>query len=157
MADRRVPIDPPPLPGDEPSGEEADLDSWAPCCRRMARQLSATCDQHQDPRDCPDTLVVRGAYGLGLPIRDGFEGQATAYLPIWHCPWCGTALPAHRACPPPELLPTPSSPALSDEEIHRRLDDWHDERTEAEELHEYLGWSWEEHAHWAQTDEPPRR
>jgi hypothetical protein len=61
------------------------------CCAEMEAGLAFACDQHADPFDCPDTLIVfhEPFSEYGLPIRDG--GQT--YLTISHCPFCGTALP----------------------------------------------------------------
>ncbi|MDX2158204.1 MAG: hypothetical protein SFW09_17015 [Hyphomicrobiaceae bacterium] len=61
------------------------------CCAAMAASLDMSCEQHNDPFECPDVALVHheifGEYGI--PIRDGGAG----YLLISHCPWCGSALP----------------------------------------------------------------
>lgn len=71
---------------------------WAPpsaaarhCCDEMVAALAFACDQHADPFDCPDTLVVfHEPFGeYGLPVRDG--GQT--YVVLSHCPFCGSGLP----------------------------------------------------------------
>jgi uncharacterized protein (TIGR02117 family) len=65
------------------------------CCDGMDRALAHTCEQHADPFDCPDTVVVyhEPFNEYGLPIRDG----GMSYLLIDHCPWCGTRLAeSHR-------------------------------------------------------------
>jgi hypothetical protein len=64
------------------------------CCKRMATALTMSCDQHDDPWDCPDVAVIyhEPFDEYGIPIRDG----GMSYLLIEHCPWCGTALPAPR-------------------------------------------------------------
>jgi uncharacterized protein DUF6980 len=57
----------------------------------MRAALKHDCDLHDDPFDCPDTVLVyhEPFDEYGLPIRDG--GQS--YVLITHCPWCGTNLP----------------------------------------------------------------
>ena len=58
-------------------------------CVHIADQVTQRCDQHPDPHDCPDALVIRTASGeYGLPVRDG----GTSIAEIHHCPWCGVAL-----------------------------------------------------------------
>ena len=61
------------------------------CCDFMRTQLSHECEQHPDPRDCPDVLVVYNPRfdEYGMPIRDG----GTSSLSMRFCPWCGTAMP----------------------------------------------------------------
>jgi hypothetical protein len=61
------------------------------CCLEMHQALAFDCDQHADPFECPDTLIVfHEPFGeYGLPIRDG----GPTYLLISHCPFCGTKLP----------------------------------------------------------------
>lgn len=57
----------------------------------MARQLSHTCEQHDDPFDCPDNLIVYFPRfdEYGIIIHDG----GSSVLTIAHCPWCGRRLP----------------------------------------------------------------
>ena len=65
------------------------------CCDDMDRALDHSCDQHADPFDCADTVLVyhEPFNEYGIPIRDG----SMSYLLIDHCPWCGTRLAAsHR-------------------------------------------------------------
>lgn len=73
------------------AGEQA-TDAWAgqACCARLAEQLDWTCEIHDDPFECPDALIIRDHETgiVGLPIHDG----DFSYLPIFYCPWCGTAL-----------------------------------------------------------------
>lgn len=38
-------------------------------------------------------------------------------------------------------------------EVADRIDAWHNGGSG--ELHEYLGWTWEQYAHWVQTNERP--
>lgn len=61
------------------------------CCDMMRSQFTHECEQHPDPFECPDVLVVYvPKYDeFGLPIHDG----GSSYLLIRHCPWCGTSLP----------------------------------------------------------------
>jgi hypothetical protein len=57
----------------------------------MKEALAFSCDQHTDPFECPDTLVVyNGPFDeYGLVVHDG----GTSYVLIQNCPWCGTKLP----------------------------------------------------------------
>lgn len=57
----------------------------------MDNQLNVTCDQHDDPFDCPDVLVLYIAkfQEYGLIIHDGGRSLST----ITFCPWCGARLP----------------------------------------------------------------
>jgi hypothetical protein len=66
----------------------------ARCCDAMRAALEFGCDQHEDPFDCPDTLMVYNEPfdEYGLPIGDG----GMSYLRIESCPWCGTRLPASQ-------------------------------------------------------------
>ena len=61
------------------------------CCAEMTSALVFDCDQHADPFDCADTvLVYNEPFGeYGIPIRDG----GASYLIVSHCPWCGAKLP----------------------------------------------------------------
>ena len=64
------------------------------CCAEMTAALGFRCDVHDDPFDCPDTLLIHHPLfrEYGLPIRDG----GPSYLTISHCPFCGAALPSSR-------------------------------------------------------------
>lgn len=57
----------------------------------MEEQLQNTCDDHDDPYECSDIVVVQ-MYGewFGLPVHDGGRSAIT----IDYCPWCGARLPA---------------------------------------------------------------
>jgi hypothetical protein len=74
-----------------------DFDWHAPtpkarhCCEEMAAALEFTCDQHADPFECPDTVLIyhEPFEEYGMPIRDG----GPSYLVISNCPFCGTKLP----------------------------------------------------------------
>lgn len=58
------------------------------CCDAMERASTLSCDQHTDPHDCPDVLVVWFKSGPGLPIRDGGSSMSA----INFCPWCSRQL-----------------------------------------------------------------
>ena len=71
---------------------------WAPptaaaqiCCADMRAALDFTCEQHGDPFDCPDGLVVYNEVfdEYGIPVHDG----GASYVLISHCPWCASQLP----------------------------------------------------------------
>ena len=61
------------------------------CCRAMSSALEFGCDQHADPFDCGDALVVYNEVfdEYGLIVHDG----GASYVLIAHCPWCGSKLP----------------------------------------------------------------
>lgn len=59
------------------------------CCQELADQLANTCDDHDDPYECPDIVVVQNNDWFGLPIHDGGRSAIT----IDFCPWCGSPLP----------------------------------------------------------------
>lgn len=61
------------------------------CCAAMVKALEFDCDQHIDPFECADSLIVynEAMDEYGLIIHDG----SASYLLIDHCPWCGTGLP----------------------------------------------------------------
>lgn len=44
---------------------------------------------------------------------------------------------------------------MTDEEVDDAIDAWHDGAGPGQSLHEYLGWTWEQYAHWVQTNEIP--
>jgi len=56
----------------------------------MTAALDFSCDQHADPFECPDALVVHHeAFGeYGIVVHDG----GPSYVLIRHCPWCGEDL-----------------------------------------------------------------
>jgi len=58
------------------------------CCEMMRSNLDHKCEQHPDPYDCPDAVVVGppSSSGWGLPVHDGGHSRIT----IKFCPWCGT-------------------------------------------------------------------
>ena len=63
-------------------------------CVHIAEQVTRTCEQHPDPHDCPDILIVYfSKYDeYGIPIRDGGSSIVTIHF----CPWCGTKLPESK-------------------------------------------------------------
>ena len=66
----------------------------ASCCTAMAAALDFTCDQHADPFECGDGLIVyhEPFDEYGIVVHDG----GASYVVIQHCPWCGTRLPDSR-------------------------------------------------------------
>lgn len=61
------------------------------CCDTMKRQLTWSCEVHQDIWDCPDAVVFRSKQNpntYGLIIHDG----GSSFLRISFCPWCGRRL-----------------------------------------------------------------
>ncbi|GAA0346650.1 hypothetical protein NE235_09890 [Actinoallomurus spadix] len=83
------------------------------CCEAMARQVNWHCDQHDDPSDCPDAVVLFSARFLeyGLIIHDG----GTSSIGIGFCPWCG------------QRLPTSQRDRWFEELEGRGIDPWEDE------------------------------
>lgn len=61
------------------------------CCATMRAALAFACDQHADPFECADALIVYNEIfdEYGLPVHDG----GASYVLISHCPWCATRLP----------------------------------------------------------------
>lgn len=61
------------------------------CCASMVMALDFQCDQHADPFECADSLIVYNEVmdEYGLIIHDG----TASYVLIDRCPWCGTSLP----------------------------------------------------------------
>jgi hypothetical protein len=60
----------------------------------MRQQLNFSCPDHDNPMDCPDAVVVKMRNGdFGLPVRDGENSNASSYIVINFCPWCGAGLP----------------------------------------------------------------
>ena len=45
-------------------------------------------------------------------------------------------------------------PALTEEEVDNRIERWHTGASTMP-LYEYLGWTWEQYAHWVETEEIP--
>jgi len=61
------------------------------CCEAMTRALEFHCDQHADPFECADQLLIYNEVldEFGIVVHDG----GPSYVLITHCPWCGTRLP----------------------------------------------------------------
>ena len=61
------------------------------CCEAMASALAFDCNQHADPFECADHLVVYNEVfdEFGIVVHDG----GPSYVLIAHCPWCGTRGP----------------------------------------------------------------
>lgn len=61
------------------------------CCEAMTAALTFDCDQHADPFECADQLVVYNEVlnEYGLVVHDG----GPSYVLITHCPWCAARLP----------------------------------------------------------------
>ena len=67
------------------------------CCSEMKFQVDRRCEDHPDPFDCPDNIVVQVREGsYGLPIHDG----GSSWFQIRFCPWCGQQLPGDESEPP---------------------------------------------------------
>lgn len=60
----------------------------------MSGQLTHECEQHANPYECPDVLVVYNPKfdEYGMPIRD--DGHSV--MSIQFCPWCGATLPESK-------------------------------------------------------------
>lgn len=64
------------------------------CCEDLREQVEFRCEDHPDPYDCADSLVIETDRGyFGLIIHDG----GSSHIAIQFCPWCGSRLPS-----PPE-------------------------------------------------------
>jgi len=57
-------------------------------CVHIAYHVTTTCEDHPNPWECPDILLVKKNNDYGLPIRDG----GTSYVKIQFCPWCGVKI-----------------------------------------------------------------
>jgi Domain of unknown function (DUF6980) len=68
---------------------EAGQDVKAFPCVHLAYYSRLDCEQHDDPQECPDVLIVKTQDGFGIPVRDGGH----SLVAIKFCPWCGTAIP----------------------------------------------------------------
>lgn len=65
------------------------------CCKTMSDNVNYTCEEHNDPFECPDNLVFYNSKfdEYGLIIHDG----GSSFIEIYFCPWCGTKLPESKA------------------------------------------------------------
>ena len=60
-------------------------------CVHMAAHVTADCEEHPDPWDCPDRIIVQlGPGEYAIPIRDGGRSG----IALKYCPWCATPLTA---------------------------------------------------------------
>lgn len=59
-------------------------------CVHIGYYSTLYCQQHTDPFDCPDVLVLYNPTDkrAALPIRDGGSSRVS----ISYCPWCGVEL-----------------------------------------------------------------
>lgn len=64
------------------------------CCQDMNRHTGRMCDEHDDPYECPDYVIVYSSRfdEYGLVIHDGGCSSYT----ISYCPFCGEKLPASK-------------------------------------------------------------
>lgn len=60
------------------------------CCDSLRAALQIECEAHDDPFDCPDSLIAynEGLEQFALIVHDG---ERTVVL-ICFCPWCGSSL-----------------------------------------------------------------
>lgn len=65
-------------------------DPAALCCPSMQAALQLDCETHDDPFDCPDSLVAyhEGLDQFALIVHDGERNVVL----IRYCPWCGASL-----------------------------------------------------------------
>lgn len=65
-------------------------DPKALCCDSMRAALQMDCEEHDDPFDCPDSLVAynEGLDQFALIVHDGERHVVI----IRYCPWCGASL-----------------------------------------------------------------
>ena len=63
-------------------------------CVHMAQYAEFHCDQHPDPRDCQDAIIL---YDERFDEYSIPHGDGSSQVQIRHCPWCGVKLPdGHR-------------------------------------------------------------
>ena len=67
------------------------------CCQSMQAALEMNCEGHDDPFECPDSLIAYNeAFNqFGLIVHDGGRDV----IGIRHCPWCGAALGSAASSP----------------------------------------------------------
>jgi len=60
------------------------------CCEELQAALQMTCRTHDDPFDCPDSLIAYhpGLNQFALIVHDGGRDVVV----IRFCPWCGAPL-----------------------------------------------------------------
>ena len=61
-------------------------------CIHIAYRATETCEQHPDPWDCPDIVLVKIEDSYGIPVRDG----GSSWIEIDFCPWCGKKLKPNK-------------------------------------------------------------
>jgi len=44
---------------------------------------------------------------------------------------------------------------MSDKELYEQIESWHKGAGADQNLHEFLGWTWDEYARWVETGEQP--
>ena len=102
---------------------------WSPeqairahCCPAMASALLFQCDQHADPFECGDSLVVYNAVfdEYGLIVHDG----GTTYVLLDSCPWCGLKLPQSQRDQWFDEIKALDLPADMRPPSHYLSDDW---------------------------------
>jgi len=60
------------------------------CCPTMQAALQVECETHDNPFECPDSLIAynQAFDQFGLIVHDG----GSSVVVIRHCPWCGVRL-----------------------------------------------------------------
>jgi len=63
-------------------------------CVHIAYHVTQKCEQHPDPYECPDVVLVYNEIfdEYGIPIKDG----GNSCIKIEYCPWCGIKLPESK-------------------------------------------------------------
>ena len=54
-------------------------------CSHLEDHSKFDCNEHSDPYECVDMIIVKTSYGYGIPIHDG----GSSSVEINFCPWCG--------------------------------------------------------------------
>lgn len=63
-------------------------------CVHIADQITHVCEDHPNPSDCPDTLIVYEPRFDEYSIAG--RGGRASYTFIRHCPWCAVKLPESK-------------------------------------------------------------
>ena len=68
------------------------------CCDTMTSQVQYKCDQHPNPYDCPDNVILYSEKEdtYDLIIHDGIGYGVGGLLGIAYCPFCGANLETVR-------------------------------------------------------------
>ena len=68
------------------------------CCEQMRQQAEFQCPDHPDPAGCVDALIGFAPRfdEYGIWVHDGPGGDATSWVTIRYCPFCGASLPRSR-------------------------------------------------------------